>query len=137
MTTVFNQQVAETIYNSALEDIKKISPHFIPVTYACVRIVDSRPTDRYVWINPEIHNNSDLKKHASLAQEYGDDHVKFCIENYLSKDQCDDVMIVIVGIVPMNESVAPDCDEDTPESVRKNDTRLILDAHCYFQSALK
>ena len=137
MTTVFNQQVAETIYNSALEDIKKISPHFITATYACVRIVDGHLADRYVWINPEISNNSDLKKHASLAQEYGDDHVKFCIENYLSKAQRDDVMIVIVGIVPMNESVAPDWDEDTPESVCKNDTRLILDAHCFFQSALK
>lgn len=137
MTTVFNQQVAETIYNSALEDIKKISPHFITATYACVRIVDGHLADRYVWINPEISNNSDLKKYVSLAQEYGDDHVKFCMENDLSKAQRDDVMIVIVGIVPMNESVAPDWDEDTPESVCKNDTRLILDAHCFFQSALK
>ena len=137
MTIAFNQQVTKTIYGSALEDIKKISPHFIPVTYACVWIVDGRTTDRCIWINPEISNNSDLKKHASLAHEYRDDHVKFCIENYLSKAQRDDVMIVIVGIVPMNESVAPDWDEDTPESVRKNDTRLTLDAHCYFQSALK
>lgn len=137
MTIAFNQQVTETIYNSALEDIKKISPHFIPVTYACVWIVDGRTTDRCIWINPEIRNNSDLKKHAPLAHEYRDDHVKFCIENYLSKAQRDDVMIVIVGSVPMNESVAPDWDEDTPESVCKNDTRLILDAHCYFYSALK
>ena len=134
MNAAFNQQVTKTIYCSALEDIKKISPHFIPVTYACVWIVDGRTTDRYIWINPEIHNDSDLKKNAS---EYRDDHVKFCIENYLSKAQRDDVMIVIVGIVPMNESVAPDWDEDTSESVRKNDISLILDAHCYFHSALK
>ena len=46
-------------------------------------------------------------------------------------------MIVITGYVPMNESVAPDWDENTPESVRKHDTRLILDDHCYFQSELK
>ena len=137
MTIAFNQQVTKTIYGSALEDIKKISPHFIPATYACVLIVDGRITDRRIWISPEINRNSDLKKRAALAHDYRDIHVKFCIENYLSKAQRDDVMIVIIGIVPMNESVDPDWDEDTPESVRKNDTRLILDAHCYFHSALK
>lgn len=137
MTNAINQQVAETIYNSALEDIKKISPRFITVTYACVRIVDDRPTDRYIWINPEIHNDVDLKKHASLAQKYRDGLIKYFIEHYLSKAQRDDVMIVIVGIVPKNKSVAPDWDEDTPESVCKNDTRFNLNVHCYFQSELK
>ena len=129
--------VAKPIFDQAVEAIKKTSPHFIPVTYACVCIVNGRPADRYNWVNPEFNNDTVLKKSTSHAQEYRDDHVKFCLENYLSEAQRDDVMIVIVGIVPMNESVAPDWDENTPESERKNDTRLILDAHCFFQSAIK
>lgn len=129
--------VAQPIFDQALEVIKKTSPHFVPATYACVQIVNGRPADRYTWVNAELSVVAELKKRVSLAEEYRDDHVEFCLKNHLGEAQRDDVMIVIVGIVPMNESVAPDWDKNTPESVRKNDIRLTLDAHCFFQSTLK
>lgn len=137
MATVSDQQVAKTIFDSALEVIKKTSPHFVPATYECVWIANGRPTDRtYTWVNPDINTNPDLKKRAALAEEYRDDHIKFCYENYLDEAGRENVMIVVIGIVPMNESVAPDWDESTQKFVRKNDTRLILDAHCFFQNSL-
>ena len=130
--------VVKPLFDQALEAIKETAPHFVPVTNECVCIYHGRPVGHAIWVNPEVNNDADLKERVSRAQEYRDDHVKFClshIDEIVVDDK--DVLIVIIGIVPMNESVAPDWDENTPESVRKNDTRLILDAHCFVRSAFE
>ena len=130
-------QVAHSLFAQALERIEKTSPHFVPATYACVWIVDGQPTSRRLTWNDFPRSVGVSEGKYALARQYRDDHVKFCLENYLGNSNRDDVMIVITGFVPMNESVAPNWDESTPESVRKHDARLILDAHCFFQSELK
>lgn len=130
-------QIAQSLFDQALEAIEKTAPHFVPVTYGCVWIADGHPTGRRLSWESSPRRAGISEGKCALARQYRDDHVKFCLENYLSEAQQDDVMIVITGYVPMNESVAPDWDENTPESVRKHDTRLILDAYCYFQSELK
>ena len=130
-------QVAQSLFDKALEAIEKTAPHFVPVTYGCVWIADGYPTGRRLSWNDSFRHAGISEGECALARQYCDDHVKFCLKNHLSEAQRDDVMIIITGFVPMNESVAPNWDENTPEAVRKHDARLIMDAHCYFQSELK
>ena len=137
MTTEFDQQVAEAVYDSALKVIKKTAPHFIPLTYECDSLVNGRLSDHYIWVNPKFNDDGLLRKSMSFAQGYRYGRVQFYLDHLDDDLVADDVMIVIIGIVPMNESVAPDWDENTPESVRKTDTRPVIVAHRFFQSELE
>lgn len=137
MTPVFNQEVAEAVYDLALKVLEKTSPYFVPITYECTWIVNGRPVDRYTWVDPELSDDADLMKNASFAQGYRTGRFKFYLENHLDKAQRDDVMIVIVSIAPMNKS-APYWDANTLEFVYEDDdTRPVMVAHVFFQSALK
>ena len=146
MAPVFDQEVVEKVYDSALKVIKEIVPHFNPITYECISIVNGCPDSAVDWVNPEVNNDADLKKHLSLAQEYCDDHVKFCLENRLVDIQRSDVLIVITGCDPMNESVVQ---TQVPVLYWDASTMQIVDScpdearstglisHCYFLSELK
>ena len=146
MALVLNQEVVEKVYDSALKVIKKTAPHFIPVTYECISIVDGRQGSAVDWVNPEVNNDADLKKHLSLAQEYRDDHVKLCLENRLGDIQRSDVLIVITGCDPMHESVVQ---TQVPVLYWDASTKQLVDpcpdearttglaSHCYFLSELK
>ena len=138
MTTEFNQQVAEAVYDSALKVLEKTAPHFNPITYECISIVNCRPVDRYTWVDPELSDDADLMKSASFAQGYRTGRFKFYLDHLDAYDlDADDVMIVIVGIAPMNESV-PYWDANTLKFVYEDDdTRPVMAAHVFFQSALK
>lgn len=133
-----NRQAALAVFTPALEVIKKTSPHFVPAGYKCVWIADGRPTNRWFAWNSSPRRAGISEEKTNLAQDYRDDHVKFCLKNHLGEAQRDDVMIVIAGYTPACESVTPDCDEDTSKSVHENDTRpVILNAHYFFLSALE
>lgn len=126
--------IAKPIFDQAIEVIQKTSPHFIPIVYECDLLVNGHLAEICDWINPEIHSNSDLKEHVSFAQGYRYGRVKSC----RNEAQRDDVMIVIVGIVPMNENVATDGVVDIIQIVCPDDSRpTTLAVYCFFLSEFK
>ena len=137
--------IAKPVFDQAIEVIQKTSPHFIPIVYECDLLVNGHLAEICDWVNPEIlaqniktkeelSNDVDLKKCVSFAQGYKYGRIKSC----LNEAQRDDVMIVIVGIVPINENVAPDGDVDIIQIVCPDDSRpTTLAAYCFFLSELK
>lgn len=131
------RQIAQPLFDQALEAIKKTSPHFVPADYKCVWIADGQPTGRCLTWDSSSRCAGISEDDYTLAQQYCDEQVKFCLENHLDKGQRDDVLIVITGYAPVDENTTS-FDEKILESVRKNAAKTaILGAYCYFQSALK
>ena len=131
------RQIAQPLFDQALEAIMKTSPHFVPAAYKCVWIADGQPTTRSLTFDPYYRRAGISEDECVLAQQYRDEQVKSYLENHLDKAQRDDVMIVITGYVPMNESAAS-FDENILKFARKYEDKFgVLTAHCFFQSELK
>lgn len=130
------RQIAQPIVDQALETIKKTSPHFVPAGYKCVWIADGQPTNRHFTSTLSCRHVGIGEDEYTLARQRCNDGVEFCFKNRLDKAQRNDVLIVITGIVPVNES-AISRDEDTLKFVHENDIGLVLETHCFFQSELK
>lgn len=130
-------EIAWSLFDQALEVIEKTSPQFTPVGYECVWIADGQPTSRRFTWNASSRRAGISEDDYTLAWQYRDQQVEFCLENHLDQAQRDDVLIVITGYAPVDENTTS-FDEKILESVRKNAAKTaILPAYCYFQSALK
>ena len=131
------RQIAQPLFNQAVEAIKKTSPHFVPAAYKCVWIADGQPTTRSLTFDPYYRRAGISEDDCALAWQYRDEQVKFCLENHLGEAQRDDVLIVITGYAPVDENTTS-FDENILKFARKYEDKLgVLAAHCYFQSELK
>ena len=141
-------EIAQPLFNQALEAIKKTSPHFVPAAYKCVWIADGQPTTRSLTFDPYYRRAGISEDDCALAWQYRDEQVKFCLENRFDDIQRSDVLIVITGFDSMNESVTQTqmpilyWDASTKQLVCPDEAKTTglasgLVSHCYFQSALK